>query len=122
MTQEAKSAQSPNSQVLCRLDAIDDGAATAVDALVEGAMESLIVVRHGDAAQAYVNVCPHAGRRLDWAPGRFLLKDGILVCAVHGASFQTCDGLCVGGPCRGDSLRELPVTVDAEGCVYLMGE
>lgn len=105
--------------ILCRLDAIDDGAATAVDVSLDGVDESLIVVRRGDRAHAYINVCPHAGRRLDWAPGRFLVKDGILVCAVHGASFRTDSGHCVGGPCRGDSLREVPVVVDAQGRVKL---
>lgn len=120
MTQGSKVADPFRRQVLCRLDAIDDGAATAVDVVLDGAMESLIVVRRGQAAHAYLNVCPHAGRRLDWAPGRFLLKDGILVCAVHGASFQAADGLCVGGPCRGDSLREVAVTVNDDGCVELV--
>lgn len=119
MTQGSKTGRESNARSLCRLDAIDDGAAVAVDAELDGATESLIVVRQGQAVHAYVNVCPHAGRRLDWAPSKFLIKDGILVCAVHGASFQTGDGLCVGGPCRGQSLQEVPVTVDADGDVTL---
>lgn len=119
MTQGSKMANVPSGQVLCRLDAIDDGGAVAVDAELDGDMESLIVVRQGQAAHAWLNVCPHAGRRLDWAPGKFLLKDGILVCAVHGASFQAGDGLCVGGPCRGQSLRGIPVTVNVDGEVEL---
>ena len=62
------------------------------------------------AVRAWLNVCPHAGRRLDWAPGEFLKsKDGLLVCAVHGASFETIGGECVAGPCRGDHLRAVPV-------------
>lgn len=121
MTQGADTKDLPDSQVLCRLDAIEDGAATGVEVMLEGVMESLIVVRQGQSAHAYLNVCPHAGRRLDWAPDRFLLKDGILVCAVHGASFKAESGLCVGGPCRGDSLREIPVRVSAEGLVRLTG-
>ena len=119
MIQGSKVGREPNARALCRLEAIDDGAAVAVDAELDGVAESLIVVRHGQTARAYLNVCPHAGRRLDWAPGKFLVKEGILVCAVHGASFQTDDGLCVGGPCRGQSLREVPVTVDADGGVAL---
>lgn len=93
--------------------------AVAVDVELDGVTESLIVVRQGPAARAYLNVCPHAGRRLDWAPGKFLLKDGILVCAVHGASFQAGDGLCVGGPCRGESLRDIHVAINANGDVVL---
>lgn len=104
---------------LCRFDAIADGDAVAVDGVVDGIEQCLIVLRRGDQAHAYVNVCPHMGRRLDWAPGRFLVKDGIMVCAVHGASFQTDTGLCVGGPCRGASLVEVRVQVNGQGEVEL---
>ena len=82
-----------------------------VEAVVDGDAESLIV--HRDSAggvRAWLNVCPHAGRRLDWAPGQFLRsKDGLLVCAVHGASFELQRGECVAGPCRGEALREVAV-------------
>ena len=96
---------------LCRLDDIPDGEAIAVDAALPEGEESLIVIRRGPGAHAYLNICPHAGRRLDWAPGKFLVKDGVLVCAAHGASFHTGDGLCIGGPCRGEHLRAVAVTV-----------
>lgn len=88
-----------------------------VEAMVDGDAESLIL--HRDASgtvRAWLNVCPHAGRRLDWAPGEFLRsKDGLLVCAVHGASFELATGECVAGPCRGEHLREVAVhCVDGE--------
>lgn len=98
-------------RTLCRLDDIEIGAATAVDALIDGDEVSLVIVRHEDGASAYLNVCPHAGRRLDWAPGRFLLKDDVLVCAAHGASFAAESGLCTAGPCRGQSLQRVEVEV-----------
>lgn len=119
MTQGPNVARLSHGQVLCRLDAVADGAAVAVEALLDGSSESLIVVRQGATVRAYRNVCPHAGRRLDWAPGRFLLRDGVLTCAAHGASFRTESGLCIGGPCRGQSLREVPLTINAEGEVEL---
>jgi nitrite reductase/ring-hydroxylating ferredoxin subunit len=94
------------------LDAIDDGGFVAVDALVDGETESLILHREGDRVRAWLNICPHAGRRLDWAPGQFLKsRDGLLVCAVHGASFELQGGGCVAGPCRGDHLRAVRVSV-----------
>ena len=40
------------------------------------------------------------------------------MCAVHGASFETECGECVGGPCRGDRLRAIPVEV-RDGVVRL---
>ncbi len=111
------------SQLLCRLDDIPDGGAKAVDTVLrtgEGLSDavSLILLRRGDGVLAYLNVCPHAGRRLDYAPGKFLLKDDMLICAVHGATFERKDGLCVAGPCRGEHLREVSVRV-ADGAVYL---
>lgn len=93
--------------LLCRLDEIPDGGATAVENVAALDGESVIVDRHGDAVRAWLNVCPHAGRRLDYAPGQFLLKDELVICAVHGASFDRRDGACVAGPCRGEHLRAL---------------
>lgn len=98
--------------LLCQLSDIPDGDAIAVDAVLPDGPENLIVLRQGESVHAYMNICPHAGRRLDWAPGKFLLKNGILVCAAHGASFQAGDGLCVGGPCRGEHLRAVAVRVE----------
>lgn len=107
-------------QVLARLDQIEDGGFLEVEAVLPGGdAESLILHRDGDAVRAWLNVCPHAGRRLDWAPGRFLKsKAGELVCAVHGATFELHGGVCVAGPCRGDSLKALAVDV-TDGGVHL---
>ena len=98
-------------QPLCRLDEIPDGGATAVDAMLPDGEESLILLRHGAQVRSYLNVCPHAGRRLDYAPGKFLLKNDTLICAVHGATFNQDDGLCIAGPCRGEHLRAVAVQV-----------
>lgn len=100
-------ADSSCGQVLCSLDDIPDGSAIAVVA----GEDSVIVLRRGDEVRAYLNVCPHAGRQLDYAPGKFLLKNDTLICAVHGATFNRDDGLCIAGPCRGEHLRALPVSV-----------
>ena len=107
-------------QALCQLDDIPEGEAIAVDVSIDGELDSVILARRGQTVQAYFNICPHAGRRLDWAPGKFLMKDGVLICAAHGASFQASDGLCIGGPCRGEHLRALPVFV-TDGEVRLNG-
>lgn len=80
--------------------------------------DSLILVRFGDAVHGYHNICPHAGRALNWAPGRFLLNAGELVCAAHGASFTLATGACTGGPCRGSSLKPVALAV-RDGGVHL---
>ena len=113
----------PGSPVaLIAFDAIPDGGFAEVEAVVdEGDAESLLLHRDGERVRAWLNICPHAGRRLDWAPGQFLKsKEGLLVCAAHGASFELDGGTCVAGPCRGEALRAVAVEVDA-GQVLLQG-
>ena len=104
---------------LSALNDIDDGGFAEVEATIDGDAESLVLYRLGDEGRAWLNGCPHAGRRLDWAPGQFLKsKDGHLVCAAHGASFELDRGDCVAGPCRGDALRAVQVQV-RDGEVWL---
>jgi nitrite reductase/ring-hydroxylating ferredoxin subunit len=98
--------------VLARLSDLPEGEPVAIEATLDGDAESLILFREGDAVRAWRNICPHAGRPLDWSPGRFLRsKDGLLVCAAHGASFELGQGACVAGPCRGQSLSAVPLAV-----------
>ena len=104
---------------LIRLDAIAEAGFAEVEALLDGDAESLVLYRDGASVRAWLNICPHAGRRLDWAPGQFLKsKAGDLVCAAHGASFSPTDGECVAGPCKGDRLRSVALEV-RDGQVFL---
>jgi len=108
-----------NQEPLLSLDALPDGALAEAQAVIDGESESLVVYRSGEAVRAWLNVCPHAGRRLDWAPGQFLKsREGQLVCAAHGAAFELEQGGCVAGPCRGDRLRPVAVEV-RDGQVWL---
>ncbi len=107
-----------NPHVLLPLHRLADGALAEAEGLVDGVHESLIVHRSGEAVRAWLNICPHAGRRLDWAPGQFLRsKDGLLVCAAHGACFDLADGQCVSGPCRGQALASVAVAIEGDGVV-----
>ena len=101
-------------------DSMEDGGFVEVEAVLNGDAESLILYRDGQRVRAWLNICPHAGRRLDWAPGKFLKsKEGHLVCAAHGASFELVNGDCIAGPCRGDSLRRVAVEI-RDGQVVLV--
>lgn len=86
--------------------------ATAFDLnLGDDALGIVLLVAEGKIS-AYHNACPHAGRRLDWAPGRFLIENDLLVCAAHGACFRMTDGCCVSGPCKGESLQKIAVIIE----------
>ena len=114
MTDGVRTSLSPTDapRPLVALDALPDGVPAECAAEIDGSPESLILLRRGDTVRAWLNICPHAGRRLDWTPGKFLLsKTGELVCAAHGASFELGFGECVAGPCRGQSLRAVAVEV-----------
>jgi len=108
------SAITPVGKALCRLHDIPDGGATSVDAVLADGQENIVLMRQGEQVQAYLNICPHAGRQLDYAPGQFLLNKSTLICAVHGASFNQSDGLCIAGPCKGESLRAVSVHVHGD--------
>lgn len=104
--------QGHSRQPLIALADIVDGDFAEAEATLDGDAESLILYRQGAQVRAWLNVCPHAGRRLDWAPGKFLKsREGLLVCAAHGASFELDQGLCVAGPCRGSHLRSISVSI-----------
>jgi len=112
----------PHDRPIVALSALVDGGVAEAEAVVDGSAESLVLHREGDQVRAWLNICPHAGRRLDWAPGEFLrTRDGLLVCAAHGATFELTEGLCVGGPCRGSHLSAVRVEV-RDGLVHLAGD
>jgi len=100
--------------VVCRLDDLGDR-----DAWGFGLVDSVgghdgFVVRMGEAVFAYRNVCPHAGNPLHWKPHAFLSKKrDLILCSVHGATFDIETGKCVGGPCPGRALTPLRVAVEA---------
>jgi len=106
-------------QALIAVDKITEGGFAEAEVVIDGDAESLVLYREGNSVRGFLNICPHAGRRLDWAPGQFLKsREGHLVCAAHGASFALDSGQCVAGPCKGDRLRAVAVQV-RDGHVFL---
>lgn len=71
----------------------------------------IVILRSGDAIRAYINVCPHAGRPLSLPSGKTLVKEGILVCPFHGASFEVTSGHCVGGPAGKSTLKPIAIEI-----------
>jgi len=62
---------------------------------------------------AYVNRCRHMPTPLDFVRDEFVSDDGrFLRCYTHGALYEFSTGLCVDGPCNGESHFRLPVRID----------
>jgi len=79
----------------------------------------LIVTRQAGQVKGWLNICPHAGRALNWAPDQFLTdENGNLVCAAHGAVFEAGTGACVSGPCRGAALTKVGL-IEQDGRILL---
>ncbi len=110
-------------KALCRIGDVPEGGAIEVGVVDErdAIRDSLMLTRHGSEVRAYRNICPHAGRRLDWAPNQFLIEDGYVICTAHGAMFRLATGECVSGPCLGTGLALVPVEVRGDEIV-LLGE
>lgn len=70
----------------------------------------IVVLQRDGQVYAYRNNCPHLGIDLNFQPDVFMDLDGMFIqCANHGALFQVEDGLCIHGPCQGQSLTAVPV-------------
>lgn len=99
-------------RALCRFDELPDGGTRGFPP-APGGFTGLFALRRGERVQVWVNSCPHLGVPLDWAPDRFLTYDGSrIVCSTHGAEFRLDDGLCLRGPCKGDRLEAVIVSVE----------
>lgn len=80
-----------------------------------------ILHRREDGIVAWLNYCQHLTHiKIDKGSGA-PMRDDELVCANHGAMFESDTGLCTYGPCEGAYLNALDVTV-ADGAVYLDDE
>ena len=101
-------------RVICRLSDLGDAGARGFtvgrgDWPLRG-----FVVRTQDGVRGYVNRCPHAGHPLNLGPNRFLTPGGeLILCASHGALFDRQTGFCIAGPCSGQSLTSVPLTIES---------
>jgi nitrite reductase/ring-hydroxylating ferredoxin subunit len=106
---------------LCHLDDIADGCSKGVAPDHRG-RDRLLLVRQGKEIFGYINNCPHYDRApLGWKRDQFLNGDqSRIMCAAHGALFRIEDGVCEVGPCLGQRLTPVELTVK-QGRIYGLG-
>lgn len=106
-------------QRLGRLEQIAPGSSARLKFAGDSHGHGLCVIREGGSVRSFLNRCPHTGAPMDWVPGQFLDETGHIQCSLHGARFRTEDGYCISGPCAGQSLTAVVVTVTAAGELLL---
>lgn len=81
----------------------------------------IFITQRDGAFYAYLNNCPHLGTELEYQENQFLDMDReYIICSTHGALFQVESGNCVFGPCQGDHLTRVEISVHSDGGIYLV--
>jgi len=100
-------------RVIAKVDEFQDGSVKKFWIICrQYRVDGFLVNDHG-SFHAYVNRCRHMTTPLDFIRDQFLSEDRRhLMCYTHGALYEFATGLCIAGPCKGESLYRLPVRVD----------
>lgn len=81
----------------------------------------VIVLRANGRLHGWLDACPHypGGTPMAWKTDAYLNGEGThLACHSHGALFDRETGTCVLGPCLGQALTRIELTVSAAGDVF----
>jgi nitrite reductase/ring-hydroxylating ferredoxin subunit len=101
--------------ILCRTTDIEDPGSKSFEVKIKHQTESVFVVHKNGEFFAYLNQCPHTGASLEWQQDQFLDLDKALIqCATHDALFTIDSGECIAGPCTGDALQPLSLSIHAD--------
>ncbi|MEM8593221.1 MAG: Rieske 2Fe-2S domain-containing protein [Pseudomonadota bacterium] len=74
---------------------------------------NLFMVKKDGLVYVYVNSCPHLSIPLEMNQDEFLDSEHHFIqCSTHGALFNAHDGLCVSGPCSGESLMAVTSKIE----------
>jgi len=96
---------------------VEKGRAVVFDVLHYGQPARAFALRFDGRVVAYLNRCAHVPTEMDWQPGEFLDDErAVILCSMHGASYDPSSGRCVGGPCGRGRLTPVEV-VESNGQV-----
>ena len=100
-------------RVVARVNEVQPGAVKKFWLICQQYRLDAILINDQGNYYAYVNRCRHMPTPLDFVRDEFFSDDGrYLQCYTHGALYEFASGLCISGPCKGESLYRLPVQVD----------
>lgn len=101
---------------------LSDGQTVTFEFLRDGRKVEGFLARFAGQLVAYENVCRHIPISLDYGDKQFFSRDGkYFICRSHGAVYEPLSGECIQGPCVGDRLKPLDISIEPDG-VWLMLE
>ena len=107
-----------NKTTLCKTTDIEDPGSKSFEIEIGRKILPIFVVHKDGQFYAYQNKCPHTGVNLEWQEDQFLDLDKALIqCATHDALFVIDSGECIAGPCAGDALTAIPLSVQGDDLV-----
>ena len=102
---------------ICMMEEVPEREARAFDT-EDG--DTIFITQRDGSFYAYQNVCPHLQVELEFLVNQFLDQDQEFIqCSTHGALFEVETGLCISGPCQGDTLEKVNIKVHSDGGIYL---
>lgn len=111
------------STILCYQNALKENQTLSFTVDLLGRSQDIFLLKHDGEIKAFLNHCPHLGVPLNWQPNNFLsLERTHIQCATHGALFTLETGDCIAGPCRGQALTRLPISISDKGEIALVSE
>ena len=85
--------------------------------------DTIFITQRDGMYYAYQNVCPHLQVELEFLENQFLNRDQEYIeCSTHGALFLVETGVCISGPCLGQSLEKVEISVHSDGGIYLIND
>lgn len=104
---------------LCHLRDLPEGESRGFDPEGVG-QDSVLIVRQGQHVHGWLDACPHHGTPMAWRKDAYLdAARQHIVCFAHGARFEIDTGRCTLGPCLGQHLVRIPLSLSDDGGVFL---
>jgi len=110
----------PDSVRLCHIDEVTEGMARGFRT-DPSSRQKIIVLRKNGVLHGWLDSCPHyeGGTPMAWRTDAYLNGEGThLACHSHGALFEMETGECVLGPCLGQGLTRVELTLANTGDVF----
>jgi nitrite reductase/ring-hydroxylating ferredoxin subunit len=102
-------------RAVARVDEIQPGSVKKFWLICQKYRVNGFLINNQGKFYAYVNRCRHMTTPLDYIRDQFFSEDRRhLMCYTHGALYEPATGLCIAGPCKGESLYPLPVQISGE--------